>query len=630
MMNTEKLNKLLTMVVNERPLITKKLKEEGNFNAKNIHAFVEEGYLRRTKLGHYVFCNAEALVAKGIELTFNNELQLAEQYFKKAYETNQKNSSVVFSYFLFCLFTQKYDIALSLYNKLMAIDAISHGYDYNYYLYLISSIIELPYEYKVLVRNMTLKNIEIPENSEQRDYNESRKQAFLKKFGIAEGELNIVFKDCKTIPFQIFVTKELYKRARLLNDKRVKNVINERANLASLLRDKKYAEAIELLQEKEKTRTISHSERHLIIVLNDLEFIEKTRAIPKPNLTKPTSIFEAIENEDYFGALLMCKAYDLRKKVNHFENPMFLALNAICEKITEIRKEEKPLAEENESLDETIVIPEEEQFAEEIHQRLIKMQGIMLLENYNDETTKLLMNIFERYIDIMSFVIEDNGQKRIVLRYRPLMNRSGYETRNILNEAKTAYNTCDYEMCIKDCLVLIHIMYEPRYYVYSLLGLAYYKKGDLKRAIDYLVVADYLAKKENSQHDYLDLIGHLREKVNGNDEVRIDNKFFGIKDFNKINKEIMASGEDVDTACTKMGMLPETRSLIKLIYAKCFYASGDIEKGDDFFQSVFDLKIKSTKIEKLLNTVQKNRDFCQKQREYSSIPLSLSLAPKSV
>ena len=29
MMNTEKLNKLLTMVVNERPLITKKLKEEG-------------------------------------------------------------------------------------------------------------------------------------------------------------------------------------------------------------------------------------------------------------------------------------------------------------------------------------------------------------------------------------------------------------------------------------------------------------------------------------------------------------------------------------------------------------------------------------------------------------------------
>ena len=173
-------------------------------------------------------------------------------------------------------------------------------------------------------------------------------------------------------------------------------------------------------------------------------------------------------------------------------------------------------------------------------------------------------------------------------------------------------------------------MYEPRYYVYSLLGLAYYKKGDLKRAIDYLVVADYLAKKENSQHDYLDLIGHLREKVNGNDEVRIDNKFFGIKDFNKINKEIMASGEDVDTACTKMGMLPETRSLIKLIYAKCFYASGDIEKGDDFFQSVFDLKIKSTKIEKLLNTVQKNRDFCQKQREYSSIPLSLSLAPKSV
>ena len=179
----------------------------------------------------------------------------------------------------------------------------------------------------------------------------------------------------------------------------------------------------------------------------------------------------------------------------------------------------------------------------------------------------------------------------------------------------------------------------PKAGIYSELGLAYMKCGNIALAIDYLTVANVLAKEENLGRDYTDLILRLKGYISEFDvkpsfkmrEEEFDygdvSDFYGIDNFAEINEFITNSGLDVESACQILLLPAEKVELIKLIYAREFYFIGDFEKGDAFVNSVEKSKNKTQRIIELMNEIRKSKMFYKNRQREIEIPLVRSLTP---
>ena len=513
MINDEKLKKLYDLVISDKELVTKDIKEKCAFSQKDIAQLIKNGYLKRVKIGYYEFCNASILLAKGLEFVSRNDTISASDYFKKAYQIAYNDPNVVFQYFLFCMLTTNYDKALDLYDQLILID-LNHSYDYNYYLFLLSCIIKLPDKYQKIVNKMVYSDIKIPDSETSEHLNTLRQKAFYKKFKTVFGKITEQMQRQSVISFQDVVTKKLYLLASVSQQKKVEEHIHNREKIVFLLKQEDYQEIIKVLSEKKQKDSLSRYEVYVLQILIKMQEIQTSGLLPKVILGKSTTIFEAIDNGDYSYALCKCQEYDLIKGIDNDSNPLFLALQAICIKINEISDDiDFQVTNDNNEAD------QDELFVEEIYTKLVAQEGVIVLDSFSEEKTCKLLALFDYYVDIMSFTIEDNGQKRIVLRYHPLNRQSGYVTKNIYYEAINAYNVCDYEACIKSYLLLISIMNsQPDFYIYSHIGLAYLKLDNLPQAIDYLLVANSLSKQSGNVYDYTDLIESLRKKLANSEE----------------------------------------------------------------------------------------------------------------
>ena len=169
--------------------------------------------------------------------------------------------------------------------------------------------------------------------------------------------------------------------------------------------------------------------------------------------------------------------------------------------------------------------------------------------------------------------------------------------------------------------------------------MAYLKKYQIELAIDYLTVANDLAKKENTGRDYGDLILSLKGEIDSKDkkayfkmaedEFRYKDigDYYGIDNFIEINNYIIESNLDVESACEKFGLDKEKIDIIKLIYAREYYRQADYKNGDKFLKSVERSKNKTSETKKIFEEVRKNRLFYHNRQSSNSLKLKLSLVP---
>lgn len=281
----------------------------------------------------------------------------------------------------------------------------------------------------------------------------------------------------------------------------------------------------------------------------------------------------------------------------------------------------------------------EKEFVAKKYRELVERKGIILLRPMDDARIDRIFDMVDEYPDMVAFVIGNGNQQQVVLRYKPVIE--GFvETKNLFNFGNQAYKVGNYDECIEAYQQLLQFFNEPRATIYSELGLAYMKKQNIPLAIDYLTIATELAKKENVDLDFSDLILVLKGEIkkserkpnfkmsqkdfNYNDV----NNFYGIDNFEEINSYIVDSGLDVESACQQMSMIPEQIDIIKLIYAREFYIQGNFEKGDLFLKSVEKSKNKTKVTNQLFDEIRKNKRFYQNRQLEEPRPVVLSLIPK--
>ena len=280
-------------------------------------------------------------------------------------------------------------------------------------------------------------------------------------------------------------------------------------------------------------------------------------------------------------------------------------------------------------------LAQEQSFLDEKYDELLDKEGIILLKPMSKERIDKILNMADDYPDMVAFVIEQGSKEQVVLRYKPV-DSEYIDVKGIIAESAQSFNDKDYDKCIECNLQLLRTFKHPRSIVYSRLGLSYMKKGEIGLAVQYLTVANDLAKKENLEYDYSDLIARLNGDIAHEDMKPVFkmsqqdfdysdvNDFYGIKDFEEINSLIIETGLDVESACHQLGMSDEDTAIIELIYAKEYYANGDFDRGDLFLRSVERCKNKTDEVKRIFKEIRKNKRFYQNRKESNK---ELVLAP---
>lgn len=274
------------------------------------------------------------------------------------------------------------------------------------------------------------------------------------------------------------------------------------------------------------------------------------------------------------------------------------------------------------------------------YEELLKHKSLILLKPMKQERIDSIIAVSKEFQDMTAFVINDNGEKRVVLKYRPL-KREYIDFKTIDKLAKEAYKNGDYEECLKYNLQLLQSLSKAKAYFYGRLGLLYLKISNLPLAIDFLTIANIKSKAEGESLDFTELIAKLKKLCIETDaEVKPDFKMsldefvdddilglFDIKNFDEIDTILRESEYDVESVCTMIGLTEEQIDAVKLYYAKAYYIQGDFEQGDLFIRSVEYKKNKTFKVWDLLEYLKKNKKFYQHRQSEPTKQIKLSLRP---
>ncbi len=268
-------------------------------------------------------------------------------------------------------------------------------------------------------------------------------------------------------------------------------------------------------------------------------------------------------------------------------------------------------------------------FVEEKHNELVKNHGIMRLEPMGGKQRKVIHFLVRQYDDMTSFSIDERENKHIVLRYCVPKNEVDYKT--LIHLGKNAYFAGDYEGCLKYFGEILEESDFPRDFIYFRMGMCYQKLGDLEKAIDYLIVAQEVAKKfyKENVYDYSKLITRLQRVLDTKTKGKNTRATFTEDEYKEpvepIDKDrlyeianfAVSNNLNIEDACEKLNMSLEERDIAKLLCAIEYYKQGDTNMGDLYYNTVTKTKNKTENVKRLLKQINERKRFYQNDNDSS-------------
>lgn len=264
-------------------------------------------------------------------------------------------------------------------------------------------------------------------------------------------------------------------------------------------------------------------------------------------------------------------------------------------------------------------------------------KGIILLRPMDDSRRKGIHNIVKDIPDVVSFSIGSDSNRQVVLRFKPFLDEY-LDCSATAKEGNSAYSKGQYDACIESYRKLLQFG-EPKAWVYAKLGLAYMKKFDKDTAIDYLIIATALAKEEQTDFDFTELIASLKGLIDPEDKkprVRMTTddfgndteNYYGIENIHEL-AELIVSGMDIDDACITLGLDDEQKAIATLVLARESYAQENYAIGDKYLKKVERAKSKTKFVTSLFEEVRRNKRFYRNRVDENHKPLVLTLKQKN-
>lgn len=631
MVNVEKLEKIYEATIDGAELTTKLLNDYG-FNSKDLKELVDSNVLLRLKRGHYLLNNVKSLLYYGKKLISVKQYDRADACFEKCYELEPKNPSVCFQLFFRKVKSKNYEESFKYFDVMLNTDNNFYKIDNNFLLLLLSNVTVLPERYMDYINSLKSEDIIVDEKDKR--YNNFVEENKFRK-AIYDGRYSYalaLLKELKNPTVQTLVFKQLIGQTLHMRNECKEKILN-------LIHLGKYEDLFVLLQQTNQKRSLSNNEKYALVLVQKILDINQNHNIPIKKVLEANNIYEAIDGDNYDLAYLFCTEYNLINNIDSSQNVLHLLLKKITDSIAKIISEQSNSYDKFNGFENKVYVnPVDEELVKQKHELLVNGEHATLLSRMKPERINGIKAIVKRYGDMRVFCIGEGIKKQCVLTYKPKIEER-VDFKQVIHKGNVAYKKGQYDECISHYAKLIYFGY-TKGFVYAKMGLSYLKKGDLFRAIPYLTIANEQNKKENSAHNFEELLAKLKgieykpdpdDKVYFNmalEEFEIGNDDnYGIENFEEIADFIIESGVDVESACLQLLMNSEKVNKIRLLFAREYYSSGNFEKGDQFLKEVEKSQNKTEEVIRILEEIRKNKRFYSNPDKPKTLKLDYLLQP---
>lgn len=213
----------------------------------------------------------------------------------------------------------------------------------------------------------------------------------------------------------------------------------------------------------------------------------------------------------------------------------------------------------------------------------LEERGIILLNPMTEEEIQEVESKVNNIPNIDSFTIGKDKNKQVVLRLKNI-NQST-DLSDVKLEGDLAYQEKEYTLCIEKYQQLLRAD-TPNIYVYIRLGLSYMKNHQNDLAIDYLTVANELAKEQNLEFDFSNLLAKLKGETDTYPKVTLDyfekqiDEKYGIENIEKL----LIAKMNIHQISKQLALTEEEKTLVELILAKKYYTRGQTELGNRYLK----------------------------------------------
>ena len=577
-----------------------------------IDYLLEENILREDN-DNYVVDDIEKLFYFGRYFIKEKDYLTANNIFDCCYKIDPEDFLVNYQLFYRALFTERRDQVFQHFSVVYSYLKESERYkDANFYLLLVGYLYGIPEKYNDLAidfDNLSEEDILIDYSNPEFDMNENdmRKYFYEKNFYKANQYIDTLYTGHK-LSFEEELEKELLIKmmARIRKTNGVIEVC---------LRDNNILELYNVLEKESKKKNFQKSILYLYKVVSKYMEIKNTNIIPAVTDNNTTDTLEAIDANDFKKALRLLEKYNEEKNI-HKKSALYLMLENINDLINELKKngveEVKPIVEEKLSV-------KDKNMLDEKVKQLRSGRVAVLLEPMDKTRRDLTYEYLREIPDVVSFGIGEKTDRRIVMRYRPIIEE--YININKVNEEIDYYmhTSHDYKEAFKRLQLLLRIG-TPRIRTYGDCGLTLLKLHRIDEALDCLKIATIMAKEKGSKLDYTHIIEGIinkstiedaKSKVEISEEEFNDNNCISLES-SFINDLIGLMNENeitLEDACSKLNLTKEQINYVKLLCARDYYYLNDLKKGDQLLNEVMKSKDKNKEIKKLIQELMNSKKY---------------------
>lgn len=226
------------------------------------------------------------------------------------------------------------------------------------------------------------------------------------------------------------------------------------------------------------------------------------------------------------------------------------------------------------------------------YNELIRDKGLVLLDPMELSERERIIEQLRSLSDILWFTIGEKEPKRLVLHYVPEL-KEYIDAKTIVSNLKYKYNKKKYREVIADCLQLLRLKKIKAYTCFRI-GASYGHVGEYQKAIDYLIIAQELSKKERDvPFDFTDLIEVIRNvayqkneaiKLFANVEFQEFEKHDVDNEFVTIKEAVLIAGHDARSICYYLGYDENQIAQVFLLLARECFMDGNVRRGDNYIK----------------------------------------------
>lgn len=314
MITESNVKKIYDAIGTEQELTTKFLNGLG-FNSKDLAQLIDNGILKRIKRGYYDVVNVEPLYKYGVSM-LSKDKKIAYKYLKKCYEIEPGHGKLVNRLIMLCINEKDYTQALQFLNVFGEANPSTRT-NHNFYLYLLSKLIELPNEYKEIVNKLKFGDIKFIPNEFNQD---------ISKTGCRQKIRDLVFHNEFSQASKVKIKGNLTNSDRLI-DYLLKDILKIRGQKYNVIlqdvKDKNYTDAVEIL---EQMGNLCYYDQTILSLLHTLETIMVNKIVPDRLDFKSCNIYEAIADENYEWALHLSSESHAKNECYQKENDIIYLL----------------------------------------------------------------------------------------------------------------------------------------------------------------------------------------------------------------------------------------------------------------------------------------------------------------